>query len=148
MFPKIHQRIPSPKYILTLISYEPKFESGVFLKCQFLTISQLRKKRIIHIFHILRPPIWGIYFLELFQKVPLKGSKLKFSLILLKFGDFLDILWVYFEKSQKIRVVPNLPNKFWLPLYKIHIQVKESQNVKNVNFLLIFPFWVIQGVQK
>ena len=32
MFPKICQWIPSPKYILTLISYDPKSESGVLLK--------------------------------------------------------------------------------------------------------------------
>ena len=34
------QWIPSPKYILTLVSYNPKSESGVFLKCQIITISQ------------------------------------------------------------------------------------------------------------
>lgn len=40
MFPKIRRWIPSPKYILTLISYNPKSQSGVFLKCQIITISQ------------------------------------------------------------------------------------------------------------
>ena len=29
--------------------------------------------------------LWGVYFLELFRKVPQKGSKLKFLLILLNF---------------------------------------------------------------
>ena len=40
MSPKICQWIPSPKYILTLISYDPKSENGVFLKCQIFTIFQ------------------------------------------------------------------------------------------------------------
>ena len=40
---KIRQWISSPKYILTLKSYDPKFESGLFLKCQIITIFQKRK---------------------------------------------------------------------------------------------------------
>ena len=49
MSPKIRQWIPSPKYVLTLISYDPKSESGV-LKCQFFTISI---SQYAHVFRVI-----------------------------------------------------------------------------------------------
>ena len=118
MSPKICQWIPSPKYILTLISYDPKSESCV--------VNQI---------------IEGVYFLQLFRNCLLKAQNCIFLFLWLwscpKFKPsfaYLSTKFIIKWKSQ------NVKNVTFLLIYPL---LRSSNNLafqKNHSHILAHSF--------